>query len=164
RLPRGVGRTWRHGVPRAHFLADVAAIHMRADAGAAPGGDGSPQLDREIRNTARRIEDAWRDERVSGTRLETQRACPALIQRRRIDLEWQTADDFREEDPRSEPRVDDARVLANPADAGILRVDPFLDRTSVNVGARVERLRRRGPHPAQQLVEPPANHVVIVIA
>ena len=50
-------------------------------------------------------------------------------------------------DPRAELRTDDAGVLADPADAGVLRVDALLDRAGVHVGARLERLGGRLAHP-----------------
>ena len=104
------------------------------------------------------------DERLRRARLEAQRAGAALVERRRVDLERQAADDLAEKQPRAELGVDDAGVLADPADARVLRVDALLHRAGVDVGARLERLRCRGAHPREQRVEPRADHVVIVVA
>ena len=81
--------------------------------------------------------------RLRRARLDAQRAGAALIQRRRVHLQRQAADDLSEKDPRAELGIDHAGVLADPADAGVLRVDALLHRSGVDVGARVERLRRR---------------------
>ena len=69
-----------------------------------------------------------------------------------------------EEDPRSESRVDHARVLADPADTGVLRVDAFLHRPGVDVGAASNGVGDRSRIQAQQRVHPRADHVVVVVA
>ena len=55
-----------------------------------------------------------------------------------------------QEQPRTELGIDQAGVLADPAEPGVLRVHPLLHRAGVHVGARVERLgrRRRASTPA----------------
>src|SRR5262249_58448890 len=98
------------------------------------------------------------------TRLDAERARAALIERRRIDLERQAADDGGQEDERAELRVDDAGVLPDPADARMLRVDALLDRSGVDVRARLERLGPRRPHPPDERLEPRADDVVVVVA
>ena len=57
------------------------------------------------------------------------------------------------------------RVLADPADAGVLRVDALLHRAGVDVGARVERLRttRRASRRAARRAAR-RDHVVVVVA
>ena len=89
-----------------------------------------------------RIEHARLDERAGRTRLETARAAAALLEPLRVGLERQRADDLAEKQPRAELGVDQAGVLADPAEPGVLRVDALLHRAGVDVGARVERLGR----------------------
>ena len=127
-------------------------------------GDVAAQLDRQIRDAARRIENTGRDDRLRRTGFEAERAGAALIDRRRIHLERQAADDCAEKHPRSELRVDHARVLADPPDARVLRVDALLNRTGVDIRARLERLRPRFAHPRDERVEPRADDGVIVVA
>ena len=103
-------------------------------------GNAPSMLDRQVGDAARRVEHARLRRARGRTRLEAQRAGAALIERRRVRLERQAADDLGQEDPRPERRVDHAGVLADPADAGVLRVDALLHRTGVDVGARLERL------------------------
>src|SRR5205823_3444422 len=151
-------------VPWTDFLTNVASVDMRSDRAAMRVGDGPAELDREIRDAARRIENARRDNRVRRTCIEAQRAGAAPIERRRIRLERKTADDLAEKDPRSVVRIDHAGVLANPTNAGVLRVDALLHRTGVDVSAGFERLAGRLAHPREQPVETICNDVVVIVA
>src|SRR5262249_60018854 len=108
------------------FLTDVAAVGMPPEALALIDRDAALQLDRQVRQAARRVEDVRLDDRAGRTGVETEPARAALIQRRRVGLERQAADDLREKQPRSEVRIDDARVAPDPAEAGVLRVDALL--------------------------------------
>ena len=121
-------------------------------------------LDRQVRDAAGRVEHAWRDEAPGRTRLDAERARAALIERGPIALERQAADDLGEKNPRADLGVDDARVLADPADARVLRVDALLHRTGVDVRASLERLGRRVAHPLEQRVQPLADDIVVVVA
>src|SRR5437899_8988241 len=103
------------------------------------------------------------DKRAGWTGVETERAGAALVERGLVGLERQAAHDFGEQDPGAEVRVDDARVLADPAEAGILRVDALLHRPGVDIRSRVERLRVLLAHPREERVEPPADDVVVVV-
>src|SRR5205823_13020879 len=95
---------------------------------------------------------------------ETQGAGAASIERLRIRFERETADDLAEKDPGPVIRVDHAGVLANPTDAGMLRVNALLDRTSVDVPASFERLAGRLAHPREQPIETVRNDVVVIVA
>src|SRR5215510_5473999 len=99
-------------------------------------------LDGEIRNALRGIEHAWRADRVRRAGFNAERARTALIERRGVRFQIQAADDLAEEDPRTELGIDDAGVLADPADAGVARVDALLDRTGVDIRTCIERLGR----------------------
>src|SRR5262249_17196894 len=142
RLPRRIVRPRRHRVPGTHLLAHVAAVDVRPDRGLVLARDVAAKLNRQIRDAARRIEDAGRDDGARRTRVQTTGARSALVERWRIDRQRQAAEDRAEKYPRSERRVDDARILADPADAGMLGVDALLDRPGVDVRARVEWLGR----------------------
>src|SRR4030095_3470039 len=111
---------------------------------------------------ARRIEYAGSDDRLRRTRLEAEHAGAALVERRRVHLQRQAADDLREKDPGSDVGMDDARVLADPPDAGVLGVDAFLHRSGIDIHARLERLGRALAHPGEQRLHPRADDVVIV--
>ena len=104
------------------------------------------------------------DERPGRAGLQAQRARAALVERRRVHRERQGADDLRQEQPRAELGVDEAAVLADPAEAGILRVDALLDRPRVDVRARLERLGAGGPQPVQELPRAPPDDRVVVLA
>src|SRR6185312_2681805 len=164
RLPGGIARHGGGRVPRTYFLADVAAVHVRAHRRVEFRRDVAALLDRQVRDAAVRIDDAGRDDRLRLARLDAERARAALIERRPIAFQIEAADDLGEKDPRALLRVDHARVLADPADAGVLRVDALLHRPRVDVRARIERLRRSRSHPVQQLMHPRADDVVVVAA
>src|SRR5215211_7354147 len=121
-------------------------------------------LDGQVGDAAVRIEDPRSHQRLRGTRLETEGAGPALVERRPIGRQFQAADHLAKEDPRSERRIDDAGVFPDPTDTSVPRVDALEDRTRVDVGARVERLRRALTHPREEGLEPRADHLVIVVA
>ena len=57
------------------------------------------QLNGQIREATRGIEDVRFDQRTGWARVETQGAVAALIEGRTIGVQRQTAEDFREEDP-----------------------------------------------------------------
>ena len=99
----------RGRVPRAHFLADVAAVDVRADRLRRSASGISPRCSM-VRYEMQRVgvEHAGRDERLRRARLEAQRAGAALIERRRVGVERQAADDLGEEDPRPELGMDHA--------------------------------------------------------
>ncbi len=121
-------------------------------------------LDREIGNAPRRIQHARSEDRLRRAGIQAQRARPALIDGRGVHFERQAADDLAEEDPGAERRVDDAGVLADPADARVPREDALLHRPRVDVGARVEWLGGCVAHPREQRLESRADDVVVVVA
>src|SRR4051794_30243696 len=83
-------------------------------------------LDGQVGNAPVRIEHPRLDEGSGRTRLQASRAAAALFEPLRVGLEGQRADDLREKQPRSDLRVDQAAVLADPAEPGVLRVDALL--------------------------------------
>ena len=79
-------------------------------------------------------------------------------------VEGQARDEAPEEEPRAQLGVDDAAVLADPADAGVLRVDALLNGPGVHVRPRVKRRAVFEAHPLGQCVEPLADDDVVVVA
>ena len=143
RLPRRIVGTRRDRVPRADLLADIAAVDV--------GSRRRPRARRESRRGAR-----WSDTKCSASsRARPARRAPrvghasrhsvqvaALIERRRVEssgrLQMISARNIH--DPSF--GIDDAGVLADPADAGVPRVDALLHGTGVDV-ARAPRTARR---------------------
>ena len=120
--------------------------------------------DRQVRNAARRVEDARRHQRLGRTGLEAERAGAALVERRPVSVKRKAADNLREKNPRPELRVNHARVLANPAEPGVLRVHALLNRSGVHVRPRLEWIAMHVAHPCQQRVEPCPEDIVIIVA
>src|SRR5262245_14078671 len=121
-------------------------------------------LNGQVRNASRRVENAWRDDRLCRTGFQAQRTRATLIERGDIGIEWQTADDLGEEHPGTQLGVNHAAVLADPPDARVLCIDALLDRTGVDVRTRLERLAMYFVHPGHEGVEPGREHVVVVVA
>ena len=112
-------------------------------------GDLVLQLDREVRHAAGGVQDPRVDDGAGWTRLQAQRAGSALVERRGGGVERQAAQDLRQEQPRPEVGVDDTRVLADPPQPGMLRVDTLLDRSGVDVRLGLERDVAGLPHPLE---------------
>ena len=91
------------------------------------------------------------------SRHRVQRA--ALLEPLRVGLERSVHDDLAEEQPRAELGVDQAGVLADPAEPGVLRVDALLHRAGVDVARGLERLgrHRRASRPAARRGAPRAR-------
>src|SRR6185436_2506258 len=124
------------------FLADVAPVCVLANCVAMFLWDGSLQLDREIREASRGIEDTGIEESTRRARVQASCARTALIECRRIRAERQTADNLGQKNPGAEIFVDETCVLPDPSKPGILGVDAFLHRPGVDVGAGFERVTR----------------------
>src|SRR5688572_26065018 len=138
RKPRGILAAtggWRE-VPGADFLADVAAIGVRTNRRPVLDRDRTLQLDREVRQAAPGVEDIRPDERPCRARFDAQGALAALIERRPVRRKGKVADDLGEEQPGAMLLVDQAGVLADPSQAGILREDALLHRTGIDVCLR----------------------------
>src|ERR1019366_2825580 len=139
--PRLKLRRLRHRgftVPRANILANVAAEHLPAHAGTQLFGNRAAFLDGEIRDAPGRVELIRSRESVGRTGVEAARARAAAVGRRQIGRQLQRRQHDAEEEPRPQPLIQDAGVLANPADPSVLSKDPLDDRTGVHVtpGAR----------------------------
>ena len=167
RLPRGVGARRRPAVPRTDVLADVAAEHLLANRRPPFLGDRALLLDRQIRQAARGVDDVRLDDRAGRTCLEAARARAALIDAGLVGREIEVREDLRQQEPGTQPRVDEARVLADPAEPGLLGEHALLHGTVVHAGKRLETRRAgtvRVGHPLHQRAQPRAHHLVVVVA
>src|ERR1700693_36271 len=130
----------RFAVPGADILADVAPENMPPHPGAKLVilRNRAPLLDREIRDALVGMELIRRDQRVSRAGIDATRATAAAIRRRQIRREIERGKNHAEEKPRAQLLIEDARVLADPSDAGILRHHALDDRAGVDVTASDE--------------------------
>jgi hypothetical protein len=86
-------------------------------------------LDREIADAPRGIEHARADERIGRTGVETARAAAAPIcLERRIHWEHHIDHERAQKEERAELRIDEHRVLAEPAEPGPTRQVAFKQR------------------------------------
>ena len=165
-----------HGGDRAKLVGEVADLWFHcmialahyglkpADVVAGRGGNAPLQFDREIGETPGRIEHVRLGDGAGGTRIEAERARAASVERRRIRVERQVADDDGEKQPRSAFLVDQAGVLPDPPDPGVLRVNPLLHRPGIHVRATLEAVAGGLPHPGEQAIEPRLDNDVVVVA
>ena len=146
RLPRGVVAFGGATVPWTHVLADVAAVHFVLNGGAQRFVDISARFDRQIRQTAGGVELIRLDDGARRTCVETARARAALIDARahRVpDPDCVTISPRNSHDPSC--WIDQAGVLADPAEAGLLRQrrvpgpDPHRRRTTLRIRDRPRR-------------------------
>ena len=107
---------------------------------------------------------AGRDDGAGGTRRQARGALAALVKGRLVGFKRQARDQASEEQPRTQLGVDHAAVLADPADAGVLRVHTLLDRPRVDVRPRLKRRVVLEAHPFGQGVEALADDDVVVVA
>src|SRR4029453_3253239 len=72
--------------------------------------------------------------------------------------------DLREKEPRSEPGIDQAGVLADPAESRLLREHPLLHGAAVDARERLETRAGRLRHPADERPQPRSENFVVVAA
>ena len=153
-------------VPGTDVLADVAAVGVMRRCLAALLRESLPLVS-IVRYDRHRVASSTCGSTSApvGHASRQQRAGPALIERRLVGLELQIGDDHGQEQPGPELGVDQARVLADPAEPGVLRVDALLHRTGVDV-ARAPRSRPppRARSRLDQRVQPALDDDVIVVA
>src|SRR5277367_6179629 len=128
----------RFSIPGADVLADVAAEDLAADGGTEIFRDASLLLDCEVGDAAGGIHLVRGDEGVGGAGVDAAGAGAAAVGR---DVEydavsdWNGRDNDAEEEPGAELLVDDAGVLADPADAGAGRSGALDEWAGVDVAA-----------------------------
>src|SRR5271157_4382474 len=154
-------------VPRANILADVASEDLSSDASAQFFRDRAALLDGEIRNALGGVELIRRGKRIRRTNIETARAGAAAVRRRQIGCQFQRSEHHAEEKPRAQLLVQDAGVLANPANSRALGEDALDHRTSVNVTPGPRRrnilLRTNFKQPRFQRAQFFEYHIVVVV-
>src|SRR5437867_4377258 len=105
-------------VPRADVLADVAAEDLAAETGALPVGDGALQLDGQVADAARGVEDVRGGQGAGRARVEARGAAPAHVGAGGVGKQLEVGDQLAEEEPRAVLRVQEAGVLAPGAEPG----------------------------------------------
>ena len=164
RLPHRIVGHRRGTVVRAHLLADVAAVGVGPDGLAHLLGNAAADFDGEIRQTAPRVEHTRLDQRTGRTGVEAACTAAALLEPLGVRFERERRDDLAEKEPRPQLGIDQAGVLADPAEPGVLRIDPLLYRSGVHERAGLERLRRHLAHPVHEAVVAGPEHAVVVVA
>src|SRR5260370_1230801 len=122
-------------IPRTHILTDVAAEHMVSDFGAILLRDGAAHLDREVGDAQPGIESIGRavgHDRRGWAGVDAARARAAAVRWRRIRLDLHRNQQLAEEKPGAHLLIDEAGVLADPAQAGPARIEPPPPRAGVD--------------------------------
>lgn len=133
----GVG-CWSLVVPWADLLADVTAENVVSHPGPHRLGNISALLNREIRNALVGIELVGCDERIRGTSFNTACTGTTAIRRGEVRRKLKGSKDHSKEKPRAHLLVQDAGILADPADSRIFGVDTLDERTGVDIAAGLD--------------------------
>src|SRR5215472_7206215 len=104
-------------VPGTDVLADVAAEHVGADRGAELRRNRTPQFDIKVSDAPRGVHHVRLNERSGGAGIEAPGAGTAAVKGRRVGLEIEAGEDNADKEPRAALLIDEASVLAHPADA-----------------------------------------------
>src|SRR5262245_39621655 len=110
----------RLAIPGTDILADVAAEQMMSDPGAVGFGNFAAQLDRRVRNAFAAVENVRNRDGAGWTGINTTRACAAAVGNRHRVIEFAVGQNTAEKEPRTRLFVNDARILAKPADSRVL--------------------------------------------
>src|SRR5437867_713730 len=162
--PEGVVRDrLRLPVPGADLLADIATEHPVSDVRPLPGRDAAADLDRQVRDAARRIDQVRLRDRPRRAGVETGGARAAAVGHRIVGREIEIGQHLAEEQPGVAARVDQVGVLPEPAETGARRQLALQDRHGVGVDARPRTGRLRLDEAGQPL-EPGGQHDVVVAA
>jgi hypothetical protein len=152
-------------VERAHLLTDVAPIKQLPDHRPQRLGNLVAQLDRQVRDTEVCIKPSWRHKRASWARIETSCTAPAPI-----SLKWDVRFERRihhqrpEKKERAECRMQQIRVLAEPAEARPARQIALQQRPGVHVRLGGNRISRVPLQACVQFAQLSLDHVVVVVA
>ena len=139
-------------VPRAGLEAIVAPEDAVADCRAQLKGNGAFQLDRQVRDATPRIELERRGDGRRRAGSDTAGAGPAVVLLRRIGLDGERGDDFREKDPVAELTADKVGMLADEPQPGALRQLALKQRPSVHVPQRARALAAQLVHELRKLL------------
>ena len=105
-----------------------------------------------------RLESSWYGamNRVGGAGVDAARAGAAAVGSGQVRAQFQRSENHAEKQPRAQLLVDDAGILADPADAGIFRGHALDDGAGVDVAARGKICRAPAGTPVQPRLRPPA--------
>jgi len=144
-LKLGRIRYRRFAIPWADVLADIAAEDMPSHSVAHLFGNRAALFDREIGDTLVGVELVRCNQRVGWAGIDASCASTAAIGRGNIGLEFEGRQDNAQEQPRTQFLVEDAGVLADPADAGVFGVHALDERTSIHVATGLKMVSVRWP-------------------
>ena len=120
-------------------------------------------LDRQVRDAAPSVQDVGIDEGPRGAGVQTARAAAAAVRQGGIGLELRRGQHHADEEEGAEVRVEQHRVLPDPAQAGPGGEIPLEERTGVHVGPR-HRPRRQLDDRVGKRPEPGLDDGVVVLA
>ena len=132
-------------------------------AGAQLFGNRAAQLDRQIRDAAARVELVRRDDGLRGADVEARPARAAVLGDGRVGRQRQVRVELAEQEPRA-VAVEQIRVLADPAEAGVARERLLEHGRAVDEDAIAELRRRARAIAVGESLQPLAQHLVIVAA
>src|SRR6516164_993875 len=141
----------RTTVPRTHVLADIAAEHVGAHPLTELGWNRPFELDSEIGDAPRRVHDIGLHQSSRRAGFKTPRAGTAAVGGRQVGIEFETGQDHADEEPRTLLLVNQASVLAHPANAGEPSKSAFHDGPGVDVHPRLHS-RHQGFNGSAQLL------------
>ena len=152
----------RELVPGARQLAVVATEDAVADQRAQFFVDAARVLDGQVADAAPGVHAVGRDDRAGRADVDAARAGPAMRAGGRVDRQRQVDEQFAEEEPAAAIAIDQAAVLADPAEPGVARECAFQHRRGIDEHAMAERPdgRRHRIREALQAV----SHELVVIA
>ena len=151
-------------IPRADLLADVAAEDPVAHAWPQIQGDGSLAFYRERTDAPRRVEHARLGQRSGRAGVEAGGAGAAVVGlQRRVGRQHDVGEEGREQEVAAGLRIDEHRVLAEPAETGSPGEVALRDRRGIDHAPRAAA-RHAGLEPRREVVDPRPQEVVVVVA
>ncbi len=161
RAERRLARDRGLAVPGADVLAHVAPEHPRADARPELARYRPPVFDRQVRDASAGVQHVRLDESSRGARVQAPGAAAAAVGQRGVGLEARRGQHGPDEEEGAEARVEQHRVLPDPAQAGARGEVPLQQGPRVHVGSR----RRPWRQPTDRLGEggQPVLHDGVVI-
>ena len=112
------------------MLSNACAIRLRNFAA---------QLDRRVSDAFAAVQNVGLEDGARGTRVETSRAGAAAIGNWRVIFKIETCQNTAEEQPRTGLLINDAGILSEPANSGILGVNALEQRSRIHICLRALR-------------------------
>src|SRR5690606_22110418 len=153
----------RELVPGADQLAVVAAEDAVADQGPQFLGDAAAQFDGQVADAAAGVDAVGRHDRPGRADVDAAAAGAAMGAGRFVHRQRQVGEQLAEEEPAAAAAVDQATVLADPAQAGIAGQGAFQYRSRIHEHAVAEVADLRGDA-VGQLLQALAQQLVVVAA